>query len=398
MSTGEELLDRYQHALLGVFGRPQLVLDHGDGCWVWDVDGFRYLDLVGGIAVNALGHNHPELVSALSKQVASQIHISNFFTSRAQIDLAERLLAIADAPDGSRVFFANSGTEALEAAIKLARRTGRPGIIAMDGAFHGRTTGALALTSRPAYREPFEPLLPGVRRVPYADLPALDAALTADVGAVVLEPIQGEAGVLDPGPDYLRAVRDLTAERGVLLILDEVQTGIGRTGDWFGFQQSGIRPDAITLAKGLGGGVPIGALVTFGAETSGLLTPGLHGSTFGGNPLAAAAGLAVLDTLARDDLLAHARVVGDHLADAVRALDHPLIGEVRGRGLLRAIGLTRDIAVATAVYARDAGFLVNPVTPNALRLAPPLILTAAEADLFVAALGGLLDRAASETS
>ncbi len=396
MTTGSDLLDRYEAALLGVFGRPALVLDHGDGCWVWDVDGFRYLDLVGGIAVNALGHNHPELVSAVSKQVASQIHISNFFTSRAQIDLAERLLAVADAPAGSRVFFANSGAEALEGAVKLARRTGRPGIVAMDGAFHGRTTGALALTAKPAYREPFEPLLPGVRRVPYADLPALDAALTADVAALVLEPIQGEAGVIDPGPEYLRAVRNLTTDRGVLLIVDEVQTGIGRTGDWFGFQQSGIRPDAITLAKGLGGGVPIGALVTFGPDVSGLLTAGMHGSTFGGNPLAAAAAVAVLDTLARDDLLANARAVGDHLAEAVRALDHPLVGEVRGRGLLRAIGLTRDIAPATAAYAREAGFLINPVTPNALRLAPPLILTTAEADLFVAALGDLLDRAGSE--
>lgn len=398
MSETDGLLDRYEGSLLGVFGRPTLVLEHGDGCWVWDVDGVPYLDLLGGIAVNALGHNHPDLVAALSAQVARQIHISNFFTSRPQIALAERLLNLAGAPDGSRVFFTNSGTEALEAAIKLARRTGRPGIVAMDGAFHGRSTGALALTAKPAYREPFEPLLPGVRRVPYADLPALERALTPDVGAVVLEPIQGEAGVIVPPADYLRGVRELTADRGVLMILDEVQTGIGRTGRWFAFQDSGIRPDAMTLAKGLGGGIPIGALVTFGGAVSGLLAPGMHGSTFGGNPLAATAGLTILDVIARDDLLANARRVGDGFADAVRALGHPLVTEVRGRGLLRAIGLAGDFAAKAAASAREAGFLVNAVTPNALRIAPPLIISAKKIAAFVDALGDILDATASEHS
>jgi acetylornithine/N-succinyldiaminopimelate aminotransferase len=398
MSETDGLLDRYEGSLLGVFGRPTLVLEHGDGCWVWDVDGVPYLDLLGGIAVNTLGHNHPDLVAALSAQISRQIHISNFFTSRPQIALAERLLNLAGAPDGSRVFFTNSGTEALEAAIKLARRTGRPGIVAMDGAFHGRSTGALALTAKPAYREPFEPLLPGVRRVPYADLPALERALTPDVGAVVLEPIQGEAGVIVPPAGYLRGVRELTADRGVLMILDEVQTGIGRTGRWFAFQDSGIRPDAMTLAKGLGGGIPIGALVTFGGAVSGLLAPGMHGSTFGGNPLAATAGLTVLDVIARDDLLANARRVGDGFADAVRALGHPLVTEVRGRGLLRAIGLAGDFAAKAAASAREAGFLVNAVTPNALRIAPPLIISAKKIAAFVDALGDILDATASEHS
>lgn len=391
MTATTDYQRRYADSLLGVFGLPALVLERGEGCWVWDVDGNRYLDLVGGIAVNALGHNHPELVAALSKQVASAIHISNFFTSPAQIELAEQLLARAGAPTWSKVFFGNSGAEALEAAIKLSRRTGRREILAADGSFHGRTTGALALTSKAAYREPFDPLLPGVRFVPYGDADALAQALTPAVAAVVLEPIQGEAGVVVPPPDYLRRVRELTAANGSLLVLDEVQTGIGRTGTWFAFQQAGIQPDAMTLAKGLGGGVPIGALVTFGPEVSGLLTAGMHGSTFGGNPLAAAAGLAVLQTIEREDLLANALAVGDRIADRVVALGHPLIEGTRGRGLLRAVQLTGDFAAPVTAAARAAGFIVNPVTPSALRLAPPLILSAGDADLFVDALPGLLD-------
>ncbi len=306
MSESTDLLGRYEHALLGVFGRPALVLDHGSGPWVWDVDGRRYLDLLGGIAVNALGHGHPALVAAVSKQVGELVHVSNFFTSRAQVELGERLLAVAGAPEGSRVFLANSGTEAVEAAIKLARRTGRTEIIAAEDAFHGRSTGALALTHKPAYREPFEPLLPGVRHVPFGDAVALEAAVTEATAAVVLEPIQGEAGVVVPDRDYLRAAREVTERHGALLVVDEVQTGVGRTGEWFGFQSAGIVPDAITVAKGLGGGVPIGALVTFGANASGLLGPGNHGSTFGGNPLACAAALAVLDAIEREGLRAHA--------------------------------------------------------------------------------------------
>ena len=398
MTATNDLLNRYAEALLGVFGRPALVLDRGEGCYVWDVDGVRYLDLLGGIAVSALGHNHPELVAAVSKQVASQIHISNFFTSRAQIELAERLLSLAEAPAGSRVFLTNSGTESLEAAIKLARRTGRRGILAMAGAFHGRSTGALALTAKAAYREPFEPLLPGVRHIPYDDLDALEAALGPDVGAVVLEPIQGEAGVIEPHPGYLAGVRELTRRRGALMIVDEVQTGVGRTGDWFAFQAAGIRPDAMTLAKGLGGGVPIGALVTFGPEVSAMLEPGMHGSTFGGNPLAAAAALAVLDTIERDGLLANATAMGHYFAEAVAALRHPAISGTRGRGLLRAVTFERPIAAAVATQARDAGFIINAVAPDAIRLAPPLIIGRPEVDAFVSALGPIADRAIEEMS
>ena len=389
--TNNGLLDRYQASLLGVFGRPPLVLSHGSGCYVWDVEGNKYLDLVGGLAVSSLGHGHPALVSAISKQAGEALHVSNLFTSPGQIALAERLLDLTQAPDGSKVFFANSGTEAIEAAIKLSRRTGRPGIVAAEGAFHGRTTGALALTYKAAYREPFEPLIPGVSHVPYGDVDALRAAVTEQTGAVVLEPIQGEAGVIAPDTGYLRAAREITAAAGALLIVDEIQSGIGRTGRWFGYEHEGIRPDAITLAKGLGGGVPIGALVTFGGAVSDLLTVGQHGSTFGGNPLAAAAGLAVLETIEEQDLVGNAQRMGEYLAARVTAMDHPLVTGVRGAGLLRAITLARPVSAQIAERARDRGIIINPVAPDALRLAPPLIIASSEIDEFVTALPDLLE-------
>src|SRR6478609_3445538 len=391
-------LERYEHSLLTVFGRPKTVLERGEGCYVWDVDGNRYLDLLGGIAVNTLGHAHPALTSAVAEQASRLVHVSNFFTTPAQVELAEKLLALAGAPEGSAVFFANSGTEAVEAAVKLSRRTGRTRIVAAEGGFHGRTTGALALTHKPAYREPFQPLLPDVTHVPYGDEAALRAAVTGDVAAVVLEPIQGEAGVIEADPAYLRLARELTTAHGALLVLDEVQTGIGRTGTWFAFQQAGVVPDAMTLAKGLGGGVPIGALVTFGPDVSTMLTPGMHGSTFGGNPLACAAGLAVLDTIATEGLLDHAREAGEHLERRIAALDHPQVTGIRGAGLLRAITLAGEHSAAVAALARDAGFIVNPVAPDAIRLAPPLVVTTAELDLFVDALPGLLDAATAATA
>ena len=392
-TSSGEWLDRYESSLLGVFGRPALVLERGEGPWVWDLDGKKYLDLLGGIAVNALGHNHPAVVAALSKQAGEIVHLSNFFTSRVQVQLAERLLDLAAAPDGSGVFFTNSGTEAIEAAIKLARRTGRPGLVALEGAFHGRTTGALALTHKAAYREPFEPLMPGVRHIPPGDLEALEKAVTDQTGALFLEPIQGEAGVRPLDTAYLQAAREITRDRGALLVVDEIQTGIGRTGRWFDHQRAGIVPDAMTLAKGLGGGVPIGALLAFGPDNARRLTPGQHGTTFGGNPLAAATALAVLDTIDSQGLLARVDAVGEHLAHAVLGLRHPLVVEIRGTGLLRGIALTEPIAPAVASLARDAGFIVNPVAPDTLRLAPPLLITTAEIDLFVEALPGLLDAA-----
>lgn len=389
--TNHDLLDRYQASLLGVFGRPPLVLSHGSGCYVWDVEGNKYLDLVGGLAVSSLGHGHPALVSAISKQAGEALHVSNLFTSPGQIALAERLLDLTRSPAGSKVFFANSGAEAIEAAIKLSRRTGRCGIVAAEGAFHGRTTGALALTYKAAYREPFEPLIPGVSHVPYGDVAALRGAVTEQTGAVVLEPIQGEAGVIAPDPGYLRAAREITSAAGALLIVDEIQSGIGRTGRWFGYDHEGVRPDAITLAKGLGGGVPIGALVTFGSAVSDLLSVGQHGSTFGGNPLAAAAGLAVLETIQEQDLVGNAQRMGDYLTEQVVALRHPLVTEVRGAGLLRAITLARPVSAQIAERARDRGIIINPVAPDALRLAPPLIIASSEIDEFVSALPDLLE-------
>jgi len=384
-------LDRYAQSLMGVFGRPKAVLCRGEGCYVWDANGKRYLDLLAGIAVNALGHGHPMVVEAITRQAASLIHVSNFFASPPQIELAERLLAVAGAPAGSAVFFANSGTEAIEAAIKLSRRTGRTALVAAEAAFHGRTTGALALTYKKAYREPFAPLIGPVTHVPLNDEAALRSAVDRDVGALFLEPIQGEAGVVAADPAYLRLARELTIASDTLLIIDEVQTGVGRTGTWFAFQQAGIVPDAITVAKGLGAGVPIGALVTFGPDVSAMLTAGQHGTTFGGNPLAAAAGLAVLDTIEADDLLAHTISMGNHLVEAVAALGHPLISGVRGAGLLRAIVLTAAVAPVVADRALAAGFIVNAPTPEVLRLAPPLVITAAQIDAFVLALPALLD-------
>ena len=384
-------LDRYAHSMMGVFGRPKTVLTRGEGCYVWDADGKRYLDLLAGIAVNALGHGHPAVVEAICKQAASMIHVSNFFATPPQIELAERLLAVAGAPNGSAVFFANSGSEAVEAAIKLSRRTGRTALVAAEAAFHGRTMGALALTHKPAYREPFAPLVPSVTHVPLNDQAALRAAVSTDTAAVFLESIQGEAGAVAADPWYLQLARELTEATGTLLVIDEVQTGVGRTGTWFAFQHAGIVPDAITVAKGLAGGVPIGALVTFGPDVSGLLTAGQHGSTFGGNPLAVAAGLAVLDTIDKDGLLAHATTVGNHLADSVAALGHPLIVGVRGRGLLRAIVLSADVAAAVADRALSAGFIINAPTADALRLTPPLVVTTEQIDTFVAALPTLLE-------
>ena len=396
MTHAEELLARYRAALIPVFGVPQTVLSHGDGCYVVDVDGKRYLDLLGGIAVNTLGHGHPALVEAITMQASQVMHISNFFTSEPQVELAEKVLEICQAPDGSGVFFSNSGAEAIEAAIKLSRRTGRTRIIAAQNAFHGRTTGALALTWKEAYRAPFEPLLPGVSHVPYNDSAALRAAVEdagADLAAVILEPIQGEAGVLAADPAYLRVARELTTAAGALLILDEIQSGMGRTGHWLAHHATDVVPDAVTLAKGLAGGVPIGALVTYGPDTTGLLTGGQHGTTFGGNPLACAAGLATIHTIETDGLLGHAAEIGTALADGVAALGHPRVSGVRGRGLLIAITLTEAVAVSAMSLARAAGFLVNAVAPDVIRLAPPLILGESEVDSFLAELPGLLDAA-----
>jgi acetylornithine aminotransferase len=396
--------ERYDRSLMRVFGTPQRVLVRGEGCYVWDADGARYLDLLGGIAVNVLGHAHPFLVSAVTAQLATLGHVSNFFTTPNQVSLAERLLELLDAPPGSAVFFGNSGSEANEAAIKLSRRTGRTGLVAAEGAFHGRTMGALALTHKPAYREPFAPLPGDVVHVPFGDLEALRRAVDCGTAAVVLEPIQGEAGVRLLPAGYLSAARELTRAAGALLVLDEIQTGIGRTGAWFAHQLPAVVgggdeplvPDVVTLAKGLGGGIPVSALVAFGPANATRLSGGQHGTTFGGNPLATAAGLATLHVIERDGLLANATATGDHLAAGIESLAEPLIHGVRGHGLLRAVQFTAPVAAATARHLLEAGFIVNAVAPDALRLAPPLILTAEQADTFVAALPAALAAAAKE--
>lgn len=392
----DEVLARYRAAMVPVFGVPQTVLSHGDGCYVVDVDGKRYLDLLGGIAVNTLGHGHPALVEAITKQASQVMHVSNFFTTQPQVELAEKLLEICRAPQGSGVFFCNSGTEAIEAALKLTRRTGRSRVIAMQHAFHGRTMGALSLTWKEAYRAPFEPLVPGVTHVPYNDGPALAAAVAEagdELAAVVLEPVQGEAGVIEADPAYLRVARDLTSAAGALLVVDEIQSGMGRTGQWLASQATDVVPDAVTLAKGLAGGVPVGALVTFGPAVTGLLTGGMHGTTFGGNPLACAAALATIDVIESDGLLAHAAETGRAIVDGVTGLGHPRVSGVRGRGLLLAITLTEPVAADAMARAREAGFLVNAVAPDAIRLAPPLVLGQAEVDSFVTALPDILDGA-----
>lgn len=396
--SNAEWTQRYGNALMGVFGQPQRVLVRGEGCYVWDADGKRYLDLLGGIAVNSLGHAHPLLISTITAQLATLGHVSNFFATPTQVALAEKLLQISHAPHGSKVFFANSGTEANEAAFKLARRTGRPRILALEGAFHGRTMGALALTHKPAYRAPFEPMPAGVEHLPFGDIDALEAAMGDDVAALFLEPLQGEAGVRPLPPGYISAARELTSRYGALLIVDEVQTGVGRTGRWLALDHphigEGVVPDVVTLAKGLGGGFPVGAVIGYGEAVATMLAQGQHGTTFGGNPVAAAAGLATLHVIERDNILAHVREVGEQFQADVTAIGHPLIAGARGEGLLRAISLSQPIASHVARIAMEQGFIVNAVAPDALRLAPPLIVTQDQLDTFLAALPGLLDAAA----
>ena len=391
--------DRYGKSLMNTFGPPRLVLVRGEGAHVWDEDGNRYLDLLGGIAVNALGHGHPALVEAVSQQMRTLGHVSNFFATEPQVRLAERLLGLL-IPNGSgsdgRVFFANSGAEANEAAFKITRRTGRTGLVATEGAFHGRTLGALALTAKAAYREPFDPLPGEVTFVPYGDADALASAVDDSTAAVVLEPIQGEAGVVVPPEGYLPAARRITDERGALLWVDEVQTGIGRTGAWFAHQLpdigGGVLPDVVTVAKGLGGGIPIGACIGLG-KAGELLQPGNHGTTFGGNPVAAAAALSVLDTIESEGLLDDVAKLGETLR---RRLVTEHVVEVRGRGLLIGIDLDEARASAVARVAQSRGFIVNDCTPERIRLAPPLVLSEAEAESFLEAWPGILAEAYAE--
>ncbi len=435
MSETEALQKRFSAALMPNYGVPPVSIVRGRGCLVWDADGREYLDLIAGIAVSSLGHAHPALMAAVTRQVAEVAHTSNLFLHEREIELAERLLCLlggttppsppvtggspppvppgppvtggspppvppgppacggAPPPAEGRVFFANSGTEANEAAIKLVRRLqgpDRPVIVAAEHGFHGRTMGSLALTGKESIRAPFAPFGLRVRFVPFGDADALRAAVGPDCAAVFLEPTLGEGGVVSAPQGYLRVAREACDASGALLVVDEIQSGIGRTGTWFAHQAAGVQPDVLTLAKGLGGGLPIGACIGLG-RCGGGFAKGDHGSTFGGNPVACAAALAVLDTIERDGLLAHVCAVGERLAAGLGAVSHPLVSGVRGRGLWLAIALTADRAADVEAAARRAGFLVNAVQPDAVRIAPPLILSAAQADTFTAALPAILD-------
>ncbi|CAG7580458.1 acetylornithine transaminase [Rhodococcus opacus] len=392
MTGTPELQQRWSGALMNTYGVPRVALTRGQGAVLTDADGKEYVDFLAGIAVNILGHAHPAIIEAVTTQLSILGHVSNLYASEPAIELAEKLLSHLGAP--GRVFLCNSGTEANEAAFKLARATGRSKIIAAENSFHGRTMGALALTGQAAKRAPFEPMPPGVEHVPYGDLDALDRAVDADTAAVFLEPMMGEGGVVVPPEGYLAGARQITADRGALLVLDEVQTGIGRTGWFYAHQAVGIVPDVMTLAKGLGGGMPIGACIATGAAAD-LFGPGKHGTTFGGNPVCASAALAVLRTIAEDDLISRADTLGKSLSAGIEGLGHPLIDHVRGAGLLLGIVLTQDVAPAVENSAREAGYLINAAQPGVVRLAPPLVLTDDQAEGFVAALPAILDNAQS---
>jgi acetylornithine/N-succinyldiaminopimelate aminotransferase len=381
--------DRFGASLMRSLTPPKIMLERGQGCRVWDVDGNEYLDFLAGIAVNSLGHAHPALVEAISDQAAKLVHVSNYFATPPQLELAERLKRISGAGDAGRVYFGNSGAEANEAAFKLARlNRGADGrktrILALKQAFHGRTMGALALTGKPALQEDFLPMIPGVEHID-TSIEALENAIDDTVAALFIEPIKGEAGVVDLPEGFLAAARRLTEQHGALLVLDEIQTGVGRTGSWFAFQQHDVVPDAITVAKGIAGGFPIGALVTFG-WASDLFSAGQHGSTFGGNPLGTRVANAVLTEIESAGLVEGAVTKGQRIRSGISALHSPLVQEVRGTGLLIGVGLHLPVAAAIAAAALERGLIVNAPNESSLRIAPPLIVTDAEIDEFLAIL------------
>ncbi|WIB64505.1 acetylornithine transaminase [Curtobacterium sp. MCBD17_040] len=396
MTTQTGWNDRFGASLMRSLTPPKIMLERGRGCRVWDVDGKEYLDFLAGIAVNSLGHAHPAVVEAVTDQASKLMHVSNYFATPPQLELAERLKRITGAGDAGRVYFGNSGAEANEAAFKLARLNkgdgSRTRILALQNSFHGRTMGALALTGKPALREDFEPMIPGVEHID-STIEALEAAIDDHVAALVLEPIKGEAGVVDLPEGFLAAARALTEQHGALLILDEIQTGVGRTGSWFAFQGHGITPDAITIAKGIAGGFPIGALVTFG-WASDLFSAGQHGSTFGGNPLATRVANAVLGEIETTGLVEAARGKGERIRAGIAAIGSPLVDEVRGEGLLVGIGLTRPVAPAINTAALERGLIVNAPNESSIRIAPPLIVSDAEIDEFLVILAPAMEAAA----
>ncbi|HIW95566.1 MAG TPA: acetylornithine transaminase [Candidatus Corynebacterium gallistercoris] len=375
--------ERWDHALMGTYGTPQRELVSGSGCTVIDSEGTQYLDLLSGIAVNALGHAHPAVVEAVTRQVSTLGHTSNIFAHPQVITLAENLKRIlGPGAEEAKVFFSNSGAEANEAAFKIARATGRSRILAAQRGFHGRTMGSLALTGQPDKQQPFQPMPAGVEFYEYGNVEGLKALADEDTAAIFLEPIQGETGVIPAPEGFLRQVRQLCDELGILMVVDEVQAGMGRTGDWFAFQSASIMPDVITMAKGLGGGLPIGATVAL--PPAQLLTKGMHGTTFGGNPVVSAAANAVIATIESEGLLTHVK----EMESIFRELeDHPRVGHVRGRGLMLGVVLTEELIADPLDY----GLILNRPSADVLRLVPPLIIDADEARGAVATIKKMLD-------
>ncbi|WP_430646289.1 acetylornithine transaminase [Agromyces sp. GXS1127] len=397
MTATDDWREHYSRRMMKTLGAPLAKLVRGEGAWVEDDAGNRYLDFLAGIAVNSLGHAHPVFVETVSRQAATLAHVSNYFATDPALALADRLTRLSGAGEAGRVWFGNSGAEANEAAFKLARLNNSGGartrVLALVDAFHGRTMGSLALTGKPAMRDAFEPLPGGVRHVP-STIDALEAEVDESVAALILEPIKGEAGVLELPEGYLEAARDLTRRHGALLIIDEVQTGAGRTGEWFAFQHAGILPDAITVAKGIGGGIPIGGLITFG-QTSDLFSRGQHGSTYGGNPLSTAVADAVLAEIERAGLVENAARRGAELRGRVLGLGSPLVAGMRGRGLLAGVALTEPVATEVSAAAMRAGLIVNAANDSTIRIAPPLTIGDGELDEFADRFGRALDDVAA---
>lgn len=380
---------RWDNALQSNYGVPSLVLVEGKGSLLVDSEGREYLDFLGGIATNVLGHAHPAIVAAVTRQVSTLGHVSNFYIHPGVVSLAEKLQTMTSDPQ-ARVFFCNSGAEANEAALKLSRKTGRTRIVATDEAFHGRTMGALSLTGQPTKRDPFQPLVPGISHVPYADLDAMRRTVDHQCAMVIVEPILGEAGVVTPPDGYLKGIREICDSTGALMVLDCVQTGMGRTGEWFGFEHEGIAPDVITLAKGLGGGLPLGAMIALG-RASHLFQPGDHGSTFGGNPVACASALAAIDVLESENLLARAKVHENLIREELTRL--PEVSEVRGRGLLLGIVLKDADVTQVRDVLMNSGVLVNAPTSQVIRIAPALTVTTAEVKKFISIFTKVLEEA-----
>jgi len=377
--TNKAYLNRWDRSLQNNYGKPSITLVKGKGILVTDADGKTYMDFLGGIATNILGHAHPAIVKAVTRQISALSHVSNFYAHPNAIALAEKLTAMTG-DKSAKVFFCQSGAEANEAAFKLSRRTGKVRIVAAQGAFHGRTMGALSLTGQPSKREPFLPLVKGVKHVPFGDIDAMRKAISKKTAMVIIEPIMGEAGVIVPPADYLQDLRNLCDKNGVLLVIDAVQTGMGRTGDWFGYEYSGITPDVITLAKGLGGGLPLGAMIALGNAAE-LFQPGDHGSTFGGNPVTTAAGLAAIEFIETRDILSRVQKQGEHLIQELALI--PGVKEVRGAGLLIGIELESLKASDVSDAMREAGVLVNAANSTTIRIAPALIVTDAQITKFI---------------